>query len=387
MTIGNSILRHNSANFRGGAIHSTGGTVTVAESSVIANKVEDEGEGGAIYMQSGTLTITDSTLTGNKTLGKAFADNDGGAVFIGGGTLTVRNSDFTRNEAGSYGGAIFITAAATNIQDSRFTDNAASYAGALFNRNSDDVRITASTFEGNSAKVAGGAISNGNWFNTMIISQSTFHGNSVADRDREIIIIGDSERKGGAIYNGGTLEIHGSTLTRNSAQDIGGAIYSSDRIQIESSTISGNKAEEEGGGLYFSELGAGQRANSVRHVTLVNNAAASGGGLYTSGGTLSLFNTIVAGNKGGDCFGRLAENVGNLIADGSCFATLSGDPMLGDLVEPEDGSLPYYPLLEDSPAIDAADSEYCLETDIVGTARPQGAGCDIGAYEWIPADN
>ena len=97
--------------------------------------------------------------------------------------------------------------------------------------------------------------------------------------------------------------------------------------------------------------------------------------------TLNLRNTIIAGNSGGDCFGRLNENINNLIADGSCFAVLSGDPMLGELVAPEDGSPAYYPLLEGSPAIDAADDEYCPDTDMLGAARPQGAACDIGAYE------
>ncbi len=39
------------------------------------------------------------------------------------------------------------------------------------------------------------------------------------------------------------------------------------------------------------------------------------------------------------------------------------------------------PLLDGSPALDAADAEFCLETDQIGTARPQGGGCDAGAYE------
>lgn len=63
------------------------------------------------------------------------------------------------------------------------------------------------------------------------------------------------------------------------------------------------------------------------------------------------------------------------------FPTLMGDLISAEL---EDGSPAYFPLLEDSPAIDAADDEYCPETDSIGTPRPQGAGCDIGAYE-LPA--
>ena len=57
--------------------------------------------------------------------------------------------------------------------------------------------------------------------------------------------------------------------------------------------------------------------------------------------------------------------------------------MLGELVEPEDGSPAYFPLLAGSPAIDAADDGYCPATDQIGTVRPQGGGCDIGAIEYV----
>ena len=51
--------------------------------------------------------------------------------------------------------------------------------------------------------------------------------------------------------------------------------------------------------------------------------------------------------------------------------------MLGELT----GSPAYYAPLDLSPAVDVAVAEYCLETDQLGTPRPQGGGCDIGAIE------
>jgi len=81
--------------------------------------------------------------------------------------------------------------------------------------------------------------------------------------------------------------------------------------------------------------------------------------------------------------GKLKQNINNLIEDGSCSPPLQGDPRLGKLVVPTDGSPSYYPLLAGSRAIDAADDAYCSETDQIGTARPQGAACDIGAYEYV----
>ena len=146
------------------------------------------------------------------------------------------------------------------------------------------------------------------------------------------------------------LSIVNSAFSNNSVDFVGGAILNASELSISSSTFSGNSAK------YGDAIG--------------------------NWGELDIINNIIAG-RGGACYSdsRIRHNINNFIQDGSCFAVLSGDPMLGELVEPEDGSPAYFPLLEGSPAIDAADDEYCPYTDMLGTARPQGAACDIGAYE------
>ncbi len=47
----------------------------------------------------------------------------------------------------------------------------------------------------------------------------------------------------------------------------------------------------------------------------------------------------------------------------------------------ETGTPAYFPLLPGSPAIDAGVSSRCPSVDQRGVRRPQGSGCDIGAYE------
>ena len=126
--------------------------------------------------------------------------------------------------------------------------------------------------------------------------------------------------------------------------------------------------------------------NTLSHVTLAHNDARYGSSIYIyPGGKSSLHNSIAVGMpRNEECYGLLESNVGSLSQDGSCGSEQGADPILGDLVEPEDGTPPYYPLLPGSPAIDAAIDEYCTEADQIGGTRPQGQACDIGAIEYVP---
>lgn len=83
----------------------------------------------------------------------------------------------------------------------------------------------------------------------------------------------------------------------------------------------------------------------------------------------------------------------NLADDDSCGAgfTLVPDlPSLTGVLGDHGGSTQTVSLLKGSPAIDAGDDSQCSATDQRGVTRPQGAACDIGAYEFeeaiVPSD-
>jgi len=58
------------------------------------------------------------------------------------------------------------------------------------------------------------------------------------------------------------------------------------------------------------------------------------------------------------------------------------DPMLGTLGN-YCGFIETIPLLAGSSAIDAGDDATCPAIDQCGITRPQGAHCDIGAFEYV----
>lgn len=60
--------------------------------------------------------------------------------------------------------------------------------------------------------------------------------------------------------------------------------------------------------------------------------------------------------------------------------------MLNTTLADNGGPTQTHALVNDSPAIDAADDTVCPTTDQRGVSRPQGAFCDIGAFEDQPPD-
>ncbi|MCY3779553.1 MAG: hypothetical protein OXG78_04520 [Chloroflexi bacterium] len=329
------IVMHGAAE-RGGAIINDG-VVIIIDSSFISNTAERNG--GAIA-NFGELNIVDSSFVSNS------AGLFGGAIFTR-NELTISDSSFFYNSTYGNGGAIHNHVGQLGVADSSFSGNLAEKSGgAIDNHGERDVgnaqlSITGSAFFGNIAKISGGAISSNNY---------------------------------------GTLDISNSSFAINGANFFGGAVSSFGDLSVANSTFASNSAKRYAGAV----LVFGTGASTLAHLTVANNRSKEGGGIFVlhKDTALNLYNSLIVGNDGGDCNGVLNQSSANLIADGSCEPALSGDPLLGALVVPEDGSPAYLPLLPDSPAIDAAHPEHCTATDQTGAARTQGAACDIGAVEF-----
>jgi hypothetical protein len=210
-----------------------------------------------------------------------------------------------------------------------------------------------------------------------------------------------ADQSGGGIDANGSLTVVRSTIENNTAGcgviscglGIGGGIDDfGPSVTVTNSTIMGNQAQGDGGGLYLAGPSTLTNDTIANNVADISQATGIGGGgiAVSSGNAADLTNTLLAGNTwngdGGNCSAAgIASLGGNLTDDGTCNLGLGDqhgvDPQLGGV--DSSGPTDVLPLTSGSPAIDAGNILACPATDQRGVSRPQGAGCDIGAYEVV----
>ncbi len=192
------------------------------------------------------------------------------------------------------------------------------------------------------------------------------------------------------LTNGAIL--NNQAIKNGSSSVFGGGIgISNSALTLTNVTIAGNSATSGGGAIFMANGGQATLNNS----TVVNNTvlSLSGiGGAFNGGATVS--NTIISGNTSatGNCSGAIASLGYNLDSDGSCQLGASADISLVDPqlapVANNGGPTSTAALLPGSRAINAGDcTGGTVTTDQRGIARPQGATCDIGAYELAAGGN
>lgn len=238
----------------------------------------------------------------------------------------------------------------------------------------DRVRLQGNRVNGTSRDDAGGGLLN---TTTCVLRNTTVDQNRAA--------------MGGGIANqtGTTLEIRATTLNDNRA-GTGAGLFNEGAAAVINSTISGNRAQESvlssGGGL----LNRGD-LNLIQSTLATNQANEKGGGISNQGG-ISMVNTLLTGNIGGNCdLEQAITSLGhNLDSDATCGLSaatdLGGmDPKIDDLAL-HGGPTKTHGLLLGSPAVDRGRDLRAegVSTDQRGIARPQGRAFDIGAFETGP---
>lgn len=314
-------------------------------------------DGGGLSTFLGTHTINDSTFSDNES----FGGNGGGGLFFGNGeNISVNNCIIENNRAGRGGGI----------------------------HNLSEVTINGSTIRNNQTTTSedlghdgGGILA----FNTLNINNSTISGNS-------------SIANGGGITTESLANITNSTISGNTAAENGGGLDSGQgEVSLTNVTISGNTATGSGGGIFINpppqngvgtvKFGFSPPTISLLHLTITDNSAAEGNGIFNGGPAsfLNFRNSIIAGNGSANCFGEGTSLGGNVSNDSTCNLTGTGDlpnanPALGGLAD-NGGPTQTHDLLVGSQAIDTGIDCPPPAQDQRGITRPQGVSCDSGAVE------
>ncbi len=360
-TITDLVMYNNDGFF--GAIHSVGGSPTIS-SCTFRNST------GAFGMIS--LALGSPTLTGCRIV-----DNTGqwiGGIYCFDTSATISDCIIRGNTAtfipgigdpASVGG-ISCSGGSPTITGCTVTDNNGESAGGIHcEAASAPPTITNCTISGNIGGDMAGGVSfyetSGTIQNCMI-------------RDNE----GAASAGGIRCIGPGNVVITGCSIISNAAK-YGGIIFTDlSGPTITNCVISDNEAGATSGGIHLSNS-----SPTIMNCTITGNTAGiQGGGINSfDDSPVTVINSILWSNTPDDQIQGCTPTVtysdyqGGHAGEGN----IDADPML-------ETGLNDYHLTGASPCIDAGTSEGAPDTDIEGNIRPQIAGYDMGAYEYL-ADN
>jgi predicted outer membrane repeat protein len=284
-------------------------------------------DGGAFFVENAgpanlaTLHLFDSTITGNQSEG------DGGGIFNE-GTLDVQRVTFSNNFAEADGSAIATKSDNNTIDIVRGNLNVNFATASIVN-----TTIAGNTSDSDTGCEGGGAVEQEDG-NTTIVN-STIVGNTSNDGTCEHI----QPTGGGIDIESGPASIVNTIVTGNTA----------------------SPGDEKARAQQRSPRGFGPNGPTIPSNCSVDPTVQGNPGSLTS-----LGNNIESATDCGFTSTGDQQNV--------------ADPKLGALGN-NGGQMDTMALLAGSPAIDHADSAHCPATDEIGTTRPQGPACDVGAYE------
>ncbi len=253
-------------------------------------------------------------------------------------------------------------------------------------------------------------------------SDNAYHVVYASGVDRTAVLDGFTVRLGNAngssfpkYYGGGLFSDQSSptlsnlTFSNNSGNAGGGMTDLSGAPALTNITFSSNLAIL-GGGMFLV-----QSTSTLTNVTFSGNSASSAGGIFNQTGSPTLTNVTFSGNSTTNGIGNgiynysngnasirdsilwgdgapeitnssSAPTISNSIVQGGCPAgsvcssVFNANPKLGPLAN-NGGFTKTRSLGAGSAAIDRGNGATCASQDQRGVMRPQGAVCDMGAYE------
>lgn len=370
----------------------------------VSNSVFSDSRGGGIRCEMGCLKLANSSFDISGEI--AFGANCVYTVQTS-DSVSINNCNFTNPsdaDTNTWAGALYIFSpyAPVIIQSSNFNNTYSSNYGSVNIEYGNNVVLHDLLFKNNSTKASGGAIIL-NGIKNAKLSKSSFIQNS-------------ANQNGGAVKveKVDTLQFSNLVFNKNSSLISGGGVYldQSGALIKECSFV--ENSSPKGGGLFFSRSSSNltnsifnSNRNSiyfditeriVLENLLITNDSTIAINVNLTTDTLFASN-ITSSNNYRDLFinsntkSRFTNSIfwnseAGLLNDNIIGAYIVFDKCWGDddgegnplFVDEANGD---YTLLENSPCIDAGDSNYCVSiVDLNNNDRIFSRNIDIGAYEY-----
>lgn len=310
------------------------------------------GDAGGILIESSDLTLVNVRVTENASNGSTAS----GGIYLLSGSLTLLRSEVSNNtgypDLVSASAIRSLPGSSVTIENSTISGNT---GGGYVMSLGGAASVVESTVTGNSALIGGGfSVGSplGGGFASVAVRRSTISGNTA------------SHAGAAWVQAGSSLEITNSTVSGNNATIARGGFFNFGNLSIASSTVSDNTGAGSTAVTWSVSPASTTFANSI----IAGTCAANSGGPVTvvsAGGNLE--------SPGNTCKLTHASDQTSLPG-----ATL-GLGTLGDY----GGPTLTRRLLPGSPALGAGIGCPLPTTDQRGVPRPQGGGCDAGAWERV----
>lgn len=369
----------------GGGIYAKNSDVVLKDTTISGNTVTGSGkDGGGVLVKNGSLTINDSTISDNT------APDQGGGIHVEWSELKITDSTVSGNKAAN-GAGIFMADTDVPKNETEHTitkttienNTASNLGGGVYVGNNSDVTITDSTLEGNTAASQGGAIvaysgRNITLDNTTVKGNKAISGGAIyalgtAVTDTHITLenntefTGNNATSGAGIYaytiagNPLQIDILNSKINNNTATSYGGGIfaYNGVKVRADGADISGNTAANAGGlflwnnssaDLNNSEVGGNKATGNGGGVCVYDatcsltasngtvfreNSGYRGGGIFSSGGTVTVEDSTFEKNTATDDGGAIAatQNSSLTVRNSKVLENKAADTAGGILAE------------------------------------------------------
>lgn len=358
---------------------------SVPDSSANPTTLDAAGHGRVLVIQGAIApTIEGLRITGGNAEGMGggawWGQDSGGGVYVSDASPVISGNVIYDNGSSYYGGGVFLHNSGATLTANTITGNTAlpwGWGGGLFIRNSGDATLARNTISGNTAGNGGGGLSLND--SNATLRDNMIRGNSASTGAGLELVWSDADLVGNIVAGNTALSLGGGLSLLGGAPTLVNTVVADNSLTSQEAGL--------GSGIHV-------RYSSPRlmHTTIARNFGGDSSGVYvarygapTLPSTVAMTNTIVAGQAVGITVTMGSTATLNATLWHANDADWGGEGTInhtndhaGNPAFAGDG----YHLTGSSAAIDrGVDAK--VRADIDGDDRPQGAGYDLGADEFL----